>query len=231
MGIFSRTRDVVDSNLASLLNRAEDPEKMARLIIQEMEDTLVEVRSMAVRFLARKKELQRAIDTLGSEAADWQAKADLAVRKDRDDLARGALAAARRSRERIDVAARELGHVETEIGKLDGDIGKLRAKLSEARQRQKNIGLRNQSASSRIKLRAQMDDGRIAKTQAALDQAERAADQLESQVEAFDLGADRLRDEFARLSDDPLEAELESLRARAGKASAAADKNKDQGQE
>src|SRR3546814_3720750 len=91
MGIFSRTRDVIDSNLATLLNKADDPEKMARLIIQEMEDTLVEVRSMAVGFLARKKELQRAIDTLGNEALDWEAKAELAVSKDRDDLARGAL--------------------------------------------------------------------------------------------------------------------------------------------
>ncbi|HET8882736.1 MAG TPA: PspA/IM30 family protein [Solimonas sp.] len=223
MGIFSRTRDVIDSNLATLLNKADDPEKMARLIIQEMEDTLVEVRSMAVRFLARKKELQRAIDTLGAEAADWQAKAELAVSKDRDDLARGALAAKRRAGDRIDEARRELKQVDTEVGKLDEDIAKLRAKLSEARQRQKSIHLRSQSAGSRIKLREQMDDKRSAATQAALDHAERAADELESRVDAFDLGADRLRDEFARLADDKVEAELARLRAKAGKPANAGD--------
>lgn len=217
MGIFSRTRDVIDSNLGALLNKAEDPEKMARLIIQEMEDTLVEVRSMAVRFLARKKELQRSIDMLGAESEDWEAKAELAVRKDRDDLARGALAAKRRAGERADEAQRELKQVDLEVGKLDEDIGKLRAKLSEARQRQKNINLRSQSASSRIKLREQMDDKRSATTKSALDSAERAADELESQVDAFDLGADRLRDEFARLADDKVEADLARLRAKAGK--------------
>lgn len=228
MGIFSRTRDVIDSNLGALLNKAEDPEKMARLIIQEMEDTLVEVRSTAVRFLARKKELQRAIDTLRAEAADWEAKAELAIRKEREDLARGALTAKRRAGERLDEAGRELTHVETEIGKLDEDIGKLRGKLSEARQRQKNINLRSQSASSRIKLREQMDDKRSAATRAALDQAERAADELESRVDAYDLGADRLRDEFARLADDKLDDELARLRAKVGQNAPA---NKDNAQE
>ena len=229
MGIFSRTRDVIDSNLSTLLNKAEDPEKMARLIIQEMEDTLVEVRSTAVRFLARKKELQRAVDTLGSEVADWEAKAELAIRKDREDLARGALTAKRRAGERIDEAKRELANVDTELGKLDEDIGKLRSKLSEARQRQKNINLRSQSATSRIKLREQMDDKRSATTRSALDQAERAADELESRVDAFDLGADRLRDEFARLADDKLEDELARLRAKTGKGNVP--DNKDEAQE
>ncbi|MFT4045889.1 MAG: PspA/IM30 family protein [Solimonas sp.] len=228
MGIFSRTRDVIDSNLSALLNKADDPEKMARLIIQEMEDTLVEVRSTAVRFLARKKELQRAIGTLGAEAADWEAKAELAIHKDREDLARGALAARRRAHERIDEARRELASVEVEIGKLDEDIGKLRGKLSEARQRQKNIHLRTQSASSRIRLREQMDDKRTATARAALDEAERAADELESRVDAFELGADRLRDEFARLADDRLEDELARLRAKAGRESPAAGKDKAQ---
>lgn len=217
MGIFSRTRDVIDANLGSLLNKAEDPAKMARLIIQEMEDTLVEVRSTAVRFLARKRELQRLQDTLGEEAADWEAKAELALRKDREDLARGALVAKARAQGRAQEAQQELRHVDEEIGKLDEDIARLRAKLAEARQRQKAISVRSQSASSRLKLREQMDDGRVAATRAALDDAERAADELEARVDAYDLGADRLRDEFARLAEDKLEAELARLRIKAGK--------------
>lgn len=217
MGIFSRTRDVIDANLGTLLSKAEDPAKMARLIIQEMEDTLVEVRSTAVRFLARKRELQRLSETLSAEAADWQAKAELALHKDREDLARGALAAKARAQSRSQEAQQELKHVDTEIDKLDGDIARLRNKLSEARQRQKAISVRSQSASSRLKLREQMDDGRLASTRAALDEAERATDELEARVDAYDLGADRLRDEFARLSEDQLESELAQLKIKTGK--------------
>src|SRR3546814_12383092 len=112
MRISDWSSDVCSSDL---------PEKMARLIIQEMEDTLVEVRSMAVGFLARKKELQRAIDTLGNEALDWEAKAELAVSKDRDDLARGALSAKRRATESTEDARRATERAHAEVGKLDDD--------------------------------------------------------------------------------------------------------------
>src|SRR3546814_3499919 len=118
MRISDWSSDVCSSDL---------PEKMARLIIQEMEDTLVEVRSMAVGFLARKKELQRAIDTLGNEALDWEAKAELAVSKDRDDLARGALSAQRRATERIADARREVKLVADDGGQLEDENGKQRA--------------------------------------------------------------------------------------------------------
>ncbi|HEX4896152.1 MAG TPA: PspA/IM30 family protein [Solimonas sp.] len=217
MGIFSRTRDVIDSNLNALLNKAEDPEKMARLIIQEMEDTLVEVRSTAVQILARKKELQRLAENCEAEAADWEAKAELALSKSREDLARGALGAKLRAQERATEARRELGALELELGKLDADIGKLRAKLVEARQRQKTIALRNQANGSRLKARQQMDDGRMAQTHGALERAERGADELEAQVEAHDLGTQSLRDEFAKLGSDGVEAELARLRAKSGR--------------
>lgn len=227
MGIFSKTRDVIDANLNALLNKAEDPEKMARLIIQEMEDTLVEVRSTAVQWLARKKELQRLTDTQTDEAADWEAKAELAVSKQREDLARGALAAKARCLERIKEAQRELTQVAEELGKLDTDIGKLRAKLGEARTRQKAIHLRTETNSSRLKARQQMDDRKLGQTQGALDIAERRADQLEAEVESYDLGTRSLRDEFARLQDDSIEAELARLRAKTGRKASSED-NKNQ---
>ncbi len=214
MGIFSKTRDVIDANLSALLNKAEDPGKMARLIVQEMEDTLVEVRSTAVQWLARKKELQRLSETQTEEAADWEAKAELAVLKQREDLARGALAAKARCQERIKDAQRELKQVAEELHKLDDDIGKLRSKLGEARSRQKAITLRTETNSSRLKARQQIDDRKLGQTLGALDIAERRADQLEAEVDAYDLGARSLRDEFSRLEDDGIEAELARLRAK-----------------
>lgn len=217
MGIFSRTRDVIDANLNALLNKAEDPGKMARLIIQEMEDTLVEVRSTAVQWLARKKELQRLAETQGAEALDWEGKAELALSKDREDLARGALAAKARAQARASEARRELHQVDEALSKLDADIGKLRTKLVEARQRQKAIHLRTETHQSRLKARQQIDDRKLGATHGALDIAERRADELEAEADAYDLGTRSLRDEFAKLADDSIEAELARLRAKAQK--------------
>ncbi|MGH8629493.1 MAG: PspA/IM30 family protein, partial [Burkholderiales bacterium] len=130
MGIFSRMTDIINANLNAMLDKAEDPEKMVRLIIQEMEDTLVEVRSTSVRSIARKKELQRNIAHMRGETAEWQRKAELALTKDREDLARAALAARARAADHVVEYEKELRHVEEEIAKLDEDTGKLKAKLA-----------------------------------------------------------------------------------------------------
>ena len=100
MGIFSRLTDIVNSNINSILDRAQDPEKIIRLIIQEMEDTLVEVRSGAVRTIAEKKELERRLETLRQERQDWERRAEFAITKGREDLAKGALLARRASSRR-----------------------------------------------------------------------------------------------------------------------------------
>jgi phage shock protein A len=227
MGIFSRMTDIINANLNAMLDKAEDPEKMVRLIIQEMEDTLVEVRSTSVRTLARKKELQRQIGYLQTEAAEWQRKAELALSKDREDLARAALAAKTRSIEHAADAEKELKHVEDEIVKLDDDTGKLKAKLTDAKQRQKAIILRAQSADSRLKVKRQINDGRMENAMLKFEQYEAKIDGLEAQLESYELGQVRsLKDQFADLErTEKLDAELEQLRARVGKAKpAAADK-------
>lgn len=218
MGIFSRLSDVINSNIHAMLDKAEDPEKMVRLIIQEMEDTLVEVRSTSVRVLARKKELHRAIEILDQETADWQSKAELAVSKDREDLARGALAARNRSIEQRDAFAKERTHVEEELVKLDADTAKLRAKLADARTRQKAILLRQQSVQSRLKVKGQIHEVRMQDAMLKMDRYESRIDRMEAELESYDLGTRSLSDEFAHLQTaDTLEHELAEMRTRLGK--------------
>jgi phage shock protein A len=218
MGIFSRMTDIINANLNAMLDKAEDPEKMVRLIIQEMEDTLVEVRSTSVRSIARKKELQRHIVNLNAEAAEWQRKAELAVSKDRDDLARAALEVKSRTLIRIEELEKELKHAETEIVKLDDDTGKLKSKLADARQRQKAIVLRQASVASRLRVKQQIHDQRISDTMLKMEQYEGKIERMEAEVESYDLGSRTLADEFTQLeAGNKVEAELEQLRLKAGK--------------
>jgi phage shock protein A len=227
MGIFSRMTDIINANLNAMLDKAEDPEKMVRLIIQEMEDTLVEVRSTSVRTIARKKELQRHIAHQQTESSEWQRKAELALSKDREDLARAALAAKTRAAEAAVDYEKELKHVEDEIVKLDDDTGKLKAKLTDAKQRQKAIILRAASADSRLKVKRQINDGRMENAMLKFEQYESKIDGIEAQLESFELGQTRtLKEQFADLErTEKLDAELEQLKAKVGKAPpAAADK-------
>lgn len=223
MGIFSRLSDVVNSNIHAMLDKAEDPEKMVRLIIQEMEDTLVEVRSTSVRSIARKKELTRLINHVEHEAADWKAKAELALSKDREDLARGALAAKNRTLEQVELYRKELSHVEEEIGKLDEDTGKLKAKLADARQRQKSIMLRSQSVGSRLRVKGQINDSRMQDAMLKMERYEGKIDRMEAELEAYDLGTRSLVDEFSELeAKNKVEDELSELKAKMGKTPPAA---------
>jgi phage shock protein A len=220
MGIFSRMTDIINANLNAMLDKAEDPEKMVRLIIQEMEDTLVEVRSTSVRTLARKKELQRHIAHIQAEVTEWQRKAELALSKDREDLARAALAAKQRSIDNAVDHEKELKHVEGEIVKLDDDTGKLKAKLADAKQRQKAIILRAATADSRLKVKRTIHDGRMEEAMVKFEKYEAKIDGLEAQLESYDLGQVRsLKEQFAELEQgEKLDAELQALKAKLGKA-------------
>jgi phage shock protein A len=218
MGIFSRRNDVINSDINTMLGRAGDPEKLVRLIIQEMEDTLVEVRSTGVRNIARKKEVQRHIVNARHEAADWESKAELALTKDREDLARGALAARQRALDSIPALEKELIHIGEELAKLDSDTGKLRTKLADARSRQKALSLRSQTSGSRLKIRQQLDDRKVADTLMKMDQFESKIERMEAEVDAYDLGKRNLADEITALADDKVEDELAKLRAKLGRA-------------
>ncbi|WP_299494204.1 phage shock protein PspA [uncultured Shewanella sp.] len=214
MGIFSRFADIVNSNISALLDKAEDPEKMVRLIIQEMEDTLVEVRSTSAKVLAEKKEILRRVSHADVQAQDWQDKAELALSKDREDLAKAALAEKRKA---DDVSIRlkdELRIIEEQIQKLKEEITTLQEKLADAKVRQKAMIMRKQTASSRLEVKRQLDSGKIDKAMNKFEQYERRIEGLESQVDAYDLGKQpSLKDEFAALeAEDSVNAELEALK-------------------
>lgn len=223
MGIFSRMGDIINSNLNAMIEAAEDPEKIARLIIQEMEDTLVDVRTDAARHIAERKELTRREDDYRKRADDWAAKAELAITKDREDLARGALTARRQAEDMADVVGKEIEVLDEAIGKADMDLSKLQTKLDEAKAKHKALTMRSTVARSQVKMRTKIVDTRVDDALSRYERMERKVDELEAHVEAFDLGeGESLESQFAALeTNDELEDELEALKARMSKPKAA----------
>jgi phage shock protein A len=218
MGIFSRLADIVNSNINAILDRAEDPEKIIRLVIQEMEDTLVEVRSAAVRSIAENKEMERRLDAMRREHDDWQRRAELALTRGREDLAKGALTAKARLAEAIAREERQAQLLASSLEQQGADIGKLQAKLADAKAREKSLAARHKTAASRIRLRTSLYDERITDAFARFDQVERALDEAEGKVEAFELGRrPGLVDDLDGLEKDAhVEEELAALKARLG---------------
>ena len=216
MGIFSRLTDIVNSNLNSILDRAEDPEKLIRLVIQEMEDTLVEIRSSTVRTIAERKEIERKLSQLGREMDEWQRKAELALSRDRDDLAKGALVAKSKIAEQIDALQHQLTHIEEALTKSSEDITRLQEKLTDAKKREKAIVLRHKSAASRLKVNTQIHDDRINDAFARFEQVERNLDELEGRAESLDIGRRKtLAEEFSDFeASTKVEQELADLKAR-----------------
>jgi phage shock protein A len=215
MGVFSRFTDIVNSNINNLLDKAEDPAKMVRLIIQEMEDTLVEVRSSSAKTLADKKELTRRVSRLEKDAQQWQNKAELALSKDREDLARAALMEKKKSSESAQALLDELVHTDEHLRKLQDEISQLQDKLIDAKARQKAIIIREKSANSRLKVKENLHSTRVNDALNRFDHYERKIDDIEAQVDAYDLGSKSLADEIAELeSDEKVDDELVQLKAK-----------------
>jgi len=219
MGIFSRLADIINSNLNSILDRAEDPEKIIRLVIQEMEDTLVEVRSTAAKTIAEKKENVRKLTRLQEAQQGWEQKAELALSKGREDLAKGALVEKARLAEAADLLKEELDELDTMLRQGEADIAKLEAKLREAKAKQQALKARHETASSRLKVRRNLYDGRVDDAFARFEQVEKRLDEAEGEVEAFDLGRGKtLSEEISDLAaESAIEDELAALKARVAK--------------
>lgn len=216
MGIFSRMTDIINSNLNALLDSAADPEKMIRLIIQEMEDTLVEVRSSAARVIADRKQVARRLEQIHREAANWEEKARLAISKGRDDLARAALQEKRELESDVCAVQEELSATDEHVAHLNTEIAQLQQKLSDAKAKQKALVMRTTTVESRIKIKRQVNREALDDAFDRFAQFERRMDNLESQLEVMDIGRDvspGLAAEIDALQeDDRINCELERLR-------------------
>jgi phage shock protein A len=201
-----------------MLDRAEDPQKIVRLIIQEMEDTLVETRTAAARSIADRKELARRVAELDAAVADWQRKAELAVSRGRDDLAKAALAARGQASETVALLRREIAIIDDRLAKTDADLAKLQAKLAEAKNKQKAYEIRRGTVRDQIRIRTQIHDRRLDDALARYAHLERRLDQMEARADSFDLGGGGLDKEFAALEGESrLDQELAELKARLGR--------------
>ena len=216
MGIFTRFSDIVNSNINAILDKAEDPEKIVRLMIQEMEDTLVEVRSAAARSIADKKDLNRRLQSLDREGRDWEDKAELAIRKGREDLARAALVEKNRAGQAAEALKQDYLAVDEGLTKLNEDIARLESKLEDAKSRQKALLARHKTASSRLAVRRKIHDYKIEDAMIRFEQYTRRIDDVEGRVEAYDLGLPKdLNHEFASLeAEDAVRDELDALKRR-----------------
>jgi phage shock protein A len=223
MGIFSRTRDIIAANFNDLLEQADDPSKMIRMIIMEMEETLVEVRASAARTIADQKEMHRHTVKLDRLQADWAEKAQLALSKDRDDLARAALMEKKKAADMGEQLKTEIAVLDDALRAYEQDIAKLQNRLREARSRQSQIAARLESAENRVKLRSLMTSDRVDEALTRFDQLERRVDYAEGRADALSIadgtGKPSLADEIAALEgSDKIDEELEEMKRALGKA-------------
>jgi phage shock protein A len=217
MGIFSRTRDIIAANMTDLLDKAEDPAKMIRMIIMEMEETLVEVRASAARTIADQKEMRRQISKLERIQEGWTEKAELALSKGREDLAKAALVEKRKAGDMAEQLGVEIQVLDDALRASEADIAKLQGRLREARTRQNAIAARLESAHNRARLREMYAGPKVDEAFSRFDQLERRADFAEGEADALQLGAPpkSLEEEIAELRNEKaVDAELEALKAK-----------------
>jgi phage shock protein A len=216
MSIFSRTRDIIAANVIDLVNRSDDPAKTIRVVILEMEETLVEVRASAARSIADQKEKRRQVAQLAQLQESWTERAELALSRGRDDLARAALVEKEKLTGLADELQEEIGEIETVLRADESDIAKLQAKLREARVRQSAIATRLESAENRVKMREIYAGGRVEEAFANFALLEREADLVEGHAESLMLAAPprTLEEEIAELKvAERVDAELAAMKA------------------
>ncbi len=218
MSVFTRFSDIINANINAVLEKAEDPDKIIRLMIQEMEDTLVEIRSSAAKCIADRKETGRHITYLESEKEEWARRAELAIRRDREDLARAALSEKQAIEDKTATLNQELEVLDSHLDKFNDDISLLQNKLDDAKTRQRSIVIRHKTAKSQLSARRHIHSDRIDEMLFRFEKAESRIDRVESESEAISMGRTQsLADEIEGLEDDVrVEAELAELKLKVG---------------
>jgi len=220
MSIFSRTRDIIAANVTELLDKAEDPAKMIRMIIMEMQETLAEVRAGAARTIADQKEMERAVARAEAAQASWTEKAELALSKGREDLATAALLEKSKAKTFADATRADIAQLDDGLNANAEDIRRLEGKIREAQQRQNTLLKRIENADTRSRMRAMYKGPRIEDAFAKFEVIERRADLAEGQADAYQLGGPlrTIDDEFADLKqDNGIQSELAAMKARLAK--------------
>ncbi len=229
MSVFSRFTDIINANINSLLEKAEDPEKIIRLMVQEMEDTLVEIRSAAAKCIADRKEQRRYVEFLEREQQGWAKRAELAVRQNREDLARAALSEKQALADEAEQVGHETKMLDGQLEKFNSDISQLQSKLTDAKTRQRSIVIRHKTATSQLAARKHIHDDTIDEMLFRFENAERRIDRVEAQGESLNMGRKKgLAEEIAGLEDDDrVEDALTALKAKVGKSDKNEQENKD----
>lgn len=216
MSIFSRTRDIIAANVIDLVNRSDDPAKTIRVVILEMEETLVEVRASAARSIADQKEKRRQLAQVAQLQESWTERAELALSKGRDDLARAALIEKEKIADLADEIGDEIAVIESSLRASEADIAKLQAKLREAKARQNAIATRIESAENRARLREMYAGAKVEAAFSQFELLEREADLAEGEADALLLAAPArtLEQEIAELKvAERVDAELAAMKA------------------
>ncbi len=215
MSIFSRLSDIINSNISALLDKAENPEKMIRMVIQEMEETLVEVRSGTAKVIAEKKTLMRRAEQLKKQANDWEAKAELALSKGRDDLAKAALLEKSTLNSSVDITEKDLEKLDLTLDKLSSEIEQLQAKLNDARSRQKTIVMRTKATESRLDVNRHLNSYTIDNAMDKFEYYEKKIDMMEGQMDSSMAQQRGLQSEFDELEkEESIDRELAALKSK-----------------
>ncbi|MDF2180322.1 phage shock protein PspA [Aliiglaciecola sp. CAU 1673] len=225
MGIFTRMNDIVQANINAMLDKAEDPQKIIRLIVQEMEESLVELRSVAARNLAAKKDIERRMHNCQKQMNDWHEKAELALTREREDLARAALVQKDQHAQQHQRLQQELAQLDEAVQQLQEDSGRLQQKLKEAKAKQQSLMVRQQSATVRLKAKHQQEVHNVEDVIQRFESYEQRIDNLEAELEAYDMvnKPSNLASQFAELEgNDRLDSELEALKKKVSKEKKAA---------
>ena len=214
MGIFTRFRDIISSNMNAMLDKAEDPEKLIRLMIREMEDTLVEIKTACAGVMAGGKKIKRQLEGLGARAQYWEEKAELAVNKGRDDLAREALVEKRKFNRRIETLENDLAEHDLLIEQYQDDIRQLEEKLKSARDKQRMLVQRHIHAQKKMQAQEELRRVDSSETVMKFDEIENRIERMEAEADLVNYGKKTsLEEELERLSvDEEIENELRALK-------------------